>query len=144
MQHRCEEAADKVRGASGRPVMVDSQIIGILANQLLENSYAQLEAVKLAFHALYALPIEVVRSLLMLGPSLKWRGPSAAEILVRGASQRTQAEAAKRITTDGKYPEARYVEREGVSCCHSGHRHGVLALFGCGPGPWYWSQRAGE
>jgi Trypsin-like peptidase domain len=55
---KCDEGADKINGASGSPVMVDDQIVGILTNQLLRyNASGQKVPV---FAAAYACPLGAI------------------------------------------------------------------------------------
>jgi ankyrin repeat protein len=55
---KCDEGADKINGASGSPIMVDDQIVGILTNQLLRYN-ASGDKVP-AFAAAYACPLGAI------------------------------------------------------------------------------------
>jgi len=62
LQLKCDEGADKINGASGAPIMVDDQIVGILTNQLLRYNDPSGDGVPgvdtvPVFRAVYAYPL---------------------------------------------------------------------------------------
>ncbi|MFP5287618.1 MAG: trypsin-like peptidase domain-containing protein, partial [Thermoanaerobaculia bacterium] len=115
MHLHCQEAADRVHGASGSPVMIDGQIAGIFTKQLLEYASGGVPGeLKPAFQAVYALPIDALASDPELASRLQWGPMARAELIVETARERARAATMKRIISDAKYREDRYVERESV------------------------------
>lgn len=63
LQLSCQEAADKLHGASGSPIVVNGRVVGILMHQRMQLEHAEhalQSIIKPAFQTIYALPVSTI------------------------------------------------------------------------------------
>ncbi len=119
LQLHCAEARDKVGGASGSPVVVGGEIVGVLTHQLLQRAADGMEKVP-AFEALYALPLESVLQAPWFASHVPTKPSSRHERIIHYAKERLAGLTRERVDSERKYNEDRYVNRTPIQVAFAG------------------------
>jgi hypothetical protein len=109
----CDDASNRLGGASGSPVMVGTYIAGMLTNQLL--GYTSIDDdTQPFFKTVYAIPIERLHASSQVFAFVSSPVPTRESRALQRAVGLASAAMLKRITADGKYDPDRYVERHDI------------------------------